>query len=226
MLQHELPARAPLFPTLFYMARDFLKIGRKARREVSRKKLEQLLSDSSIARVAIDCGANVGEVTAKFVAAGFRVYAFEPDPTAREKLLARNFSKDQVQIYPVAVGVRKGVATLFRREKKSQAEIDTLASSLVAYKKTKAEDNVSVEIIDFVAFVEQLGERIGILKMDIEGSEVDILDALINRGLLSKIDFTVVETHERFNLDLAWRTAQLRARVASLNINNINLDHP
>jgi FkbM family methyltransferase len=226
MLQHELTPRAPLLPTVFFLVRDFLTIGRLARRRESQKKLDQLLTDPSIARVAIDCGANIGDVTSKFVSAGFRVYAFEPDPTAREALLARAFSKDQVQIYPVAVGVHKGVATLFRRKKKTQTTINTAASSLVDYAKTNSQDNVSVEIINFIEFVEQLGERVGILKMDIEGSEVDILNALLNRNLLSKIDFTVVETHERFNLDLAWRTAQLRARIAGLKISNINLDHP
>lgn len=215
----------PLPLTIYFLIRDFFAIGRRARQKKSSQSLDRHLGDASIARLAIDCGANVGNITSKFVAAGFRVHAFEPDPTARDALIARAFSADQVRIYPTAVGVRRGIATLFRRKKKSQTTIHTAASSLVDYGKTNAQDNVDVEIIDFIAYIQQLGERVGILKMDIEGSEVDILNALIDGDLLSKIDFAIVETHERFNRDLAWRTAKLRARLAHLKVANVNLDH-
>ena len=60
--------------------------------------------------------------------------------------------------------------------------------------------------------------------MDIEGSEVEILNEIINEGLHRKIGNIFVETHERFSHSLGLETAKLKLKIKNLNINNINLD--
>ncbi len=60
--------------------------------------------------------------------------------------------------------------------------------------------------------------------MDIEGSEIDILNKIIDKDLHKKIDFIFVETHERFSHSLGIETAKLKLRIKKLKIKNINLD--
>jgi hypothetical protein len=81
---------------------------------------------------------------------------------------------------------------------------------------------VTVEQIDFPAFIKALPCRVAILKMDIEGAEVPILERLLDTGLIERFDYVFAETHERVIPELVERTMALRARIASLH--NINLD--
>jgi hypothetical protein len=60
--------------------------------------------------------------------------------------------------------------------------------------------------------------------MDIEGSEVETLNALLDSGLTQTMRLVIVETHERFSHGLAKDTKSLRARIANEGHRNINLD--
>ena len=51
--------------------------------------------------------------------------------------------------------------------------------------------------------------------MDIEGAELDLLDAMLGQGLFDQIQLTVAETHERKFKDLRPRFAALRDAVAA-----------
>ncbi|TMV63504.1 FkbM family methyltransferase, partial [Thioclava sp. BHET1] len=87
---------------------------------------------------------------------------------------------------------------------------------------------IAVPVVDFPAFLaERLAERgeIAFVKMDIEGAELDILEHLEQRGLLSPIRCLVAETHERKFRDLRPRFKALRERIgAQFPPNKINLD--
>jgi hypothetical protein len=45
--------------------------------------------------IAIDCGANVGDIATKLAKTGIRVYAFEPNPYAFQKLQSRVALKEK-----------------------------------------------------------------------------------------------------------------------------------
>ena len=64
--------------------------------------------------VVIDCGANVGEVSARLVATGATVIAFEPDPYAFEKLSERVAGCDNVTLHQQAVSTEAGTLRLMR----------------------------------------------------------------------------------------------------------------
>ena len=61
--------------------------------------------------------------------------------------------------------------------------------------------------------------------MDIEGAELDVLEAMEAQGLFDKIKLTVAETHEKKFKHLRPRFAALRATVgAKYPITKVNLD--
>lgn len=80
-------------------------------------------------------------------------------------------------------------------------------------------------MINLIDKIEKFQGEISILKLDIEGSEVPILQSLLDSGLHQKVKFIFVETHERFSHKIAWQTAQLRARIKKGQLSHINLDH-
>ena len=89
-------------------------------------------------------------------------------------------------------------------------------------------DGVEVELIDFPAFLTDLltrHSRIAFVKMDIEGAELDLLEAMETHGFFEKVGLTVAETHERKFAHLAPRFAALRTRIAARHpITRVNLD--
>ncbi|AMV21489.1 Methyltransferase domain protein [Planctomyces sp. SH-PL14] len=173
----------------------------------------------------IDCGANVGQVTAAFVKQGCEVHAFEPDPYAIEKFESKFAGHPQVHLHKAAVGTEPGELMLFRTERfETRPERATIESSLVRRDIHTSGNAVSVQVIDLIAFIRQLDRRVDVLKVDIEGAEVDLVNRLIDEGLHREISAIYVETHERFSDDLAQRTQALRDRVRREGIRNVNLD--
>ncbi len=55
-----------------------------------------------------------------------------------------------------------------------------------------------IKCIDVSEFVRSLGKPIALLKLDIEGAEVAVINRLVDTGATDRIRFTVVETDERF----------------------------
>ena len=62
--------------------------------------------------IAIDCGANIGELTQSFLKQGGLVYAFEPNKAAYEYLHKRAVNLPQVKCYNKAVSDKSGTMKL------------------------------------------------------------------------------------------------------------------
>ncbi len=72
--------------------------------------------------------------------------------------------------------------------------------------------------------MEALDEDIGILKIDIEGAEVDLLEVLFERpDFLTRIDFIFAETHEARIPGHKERVEALRKRARMIEGTRINL---
>ncbi|ESZ04426.1 MULTISPECIES: hypothetical protein [unclassified Mesorhizobium] len=52
------------------------------------------------------------------------------------------------------------------------------------------------------------------MKMDIEGSEAECLEAILEAGLQDAIGAILVETHDRVSPDIARRVERIRQRIA------------
>ncbi len=180
--------------------------------------------------VAVDCGANVGKVTAALAKTGARVIAFEPDPLAYNELKEAFEGVKNVELVNAAVGVKDGVARLHRAEDFAQKpKRRTVKSSLLSGGRGMADDNyVDVDMVNFPEALRLLlkeTKEIAFLKMDIEGAELELLEVMDAEGLLDPIRFTVVETHERKFPDLQPRYEKLRADFADkYSANKVNLD--
>ncbi len=172
--------------------------------------------------LAIDCGANVGEVTQHLAATGADVQCFEPDPYAFGKLKKRFGDAPNVTLFNAAAGTTAGTVSLHRApnfdERPKGASVkSTILDGGRGVSKDDA-DSVEVELLDFMAHldreIDNRGE-IAFLKMDIEGAELEILEAMEKKGTFEAVRCTVAETHENKFPDLADRFAALRDTISN-----------
>src|SRR3546814_18975654 len=102
-----------------------------------------------------------------------------------------------------------------------------MGSSLLAFKgNVREEDFVTVEAVDFAAFLEAMDRPVALLKMDIEGAEVAVLERLLARGLHDRIERAFVEVHDRKIPELVEPTNRLRPKLHDLQVTHIALSRP
>ncbi len=176
--------------------------------------------------IAIDCGANVGNVTAKMAATGATVYAFEPNPYAFKVLQQRFQAMPNVHCFNQGVLDRNTTLKLYLHEHSDEDEVHwSTGSSFLAYKGNVLKDKyVEIEVIDLDAFIQQLPQNVTLLKLDVEGVEVEILNKLIDTNTIRKIEYVVCETHDEKIPELKESTEKLRKRIAQENIRHVNLN--
>ena len=170
--------------------------------------------------LAIDCGANAGEVSARLLASGADVIAFDPEPWAHDQLTRRFAGESRFTLQPAAVGTAEGAVRLMRAGNfDGNAAQASVKSTVVAGGRQideSAENAIEVAQIDFIAFlrdvIAQRGE-VAFLKIDIEGAELDLIPAIDAAGLFGAIRCTVVETHERKFRDRAADFQAMRALI-------------
>ena len=202
-----------------------LKFGRKSRKIKALADFNNALGFLQKGSLVIDAGANVGEFTKLFLDKGFKVHAFEPDTIALKELKKKCETSKELKLYEAAVGLKNERQKLYRYRKFDESNpYSTQGSSLLNYRSGKNKPFIEIKVIDFIEYLKQQTDNISLLKMDIEGIEIDILNKIIDEDLHKKIKFIFVETHERFSHSLGVETAKLKLRIKKLKIRNINLD--
>lgn len=193
------------------------KLTRRQRKKAAALRFEAILAKLGPADLCVDCGANVGDVTARLAATGATVHAFEPDPAAFASLRARCAGAANVVLHEAAVGVVEGRARLhFARGRDMEMAHGSVTSSLLTDShRVDPGSGVEVAVIDFPAFLEALPKRPSVVKIDIEGAEVELLEALRDRGLLTSMGVVFVETHEKQAPALRRRTFDLIVGAAA-----------
>jgi FkbM family methyltransferase len=176
--------------------------------------------------VAVDCGANVGVYTEAMARQGATVYAFEPNPHAFAVLQQRLSRRPRVVCINKAVGVEAGTARLFLHVDAEQDQLMWSAgSSLIASKDNVRDDLfVEVDVIDLDAFLASVGQRVQVLKIDIEGAEVALLHKLIATGRIEQVDHVLVEMHDRRIPSLREQGEALRDLITQRGLQHIRLD--
>jgi FkbM family methyltransferase len=137
-----------------------------------------------------DIGANVGQTVAQIRDAypDVPVHAFEPVAATFATLQAATADDPATTVHRLALGARAGMATMTARPGGVQNRI------IQAGAHTGGAPQEQVEVTAGDAFCDRRGiSRIGILKVDAEGHDLDVLVGF--RGLLAerRIDWVVVE---------------------------------
>ncbi|MDB5694425.1 MAG: hypothetical protein JWO81_3488, partial [Alphaproteobacteria bacterium] len=176
--------------------------------------------------VAIDCGANIGDMTALMAATGAAVYAFEPNPAAFGVLSARFKEAPNVHCLNQAVLDREETVRLFEHVRAVEDPVYwSNGSSVLEFKGNVDKARwAEVKAIDLAQFIRSLGRRVGLLKIDIEGAECEVLESLIGQGLHEMVDLILVETHDHKIKELQPRTEALRRLIAERGLKQIRLD--
>ena len=162
---------------------------------------QDLVNDLGKGDLCIDLGANVGTISAQLAQTGADVIAFEPDPVTFERMQASIGTSENITLLQKAAGHQED-RLLLKRSARLNEDIDRFSESASLVRDDKhmdAANTVEVEVVDLPAFLDSLDRDIRVLKMDIEGSEWDLLDALLDHPVLPRIDCIFVETHEWMN---------------------------
>ncbi|WGH79735.1 FkbM family methyltransferase [Jannaschia ovalis] len=131
---------------------------------------------------------------------GCRVHVFEPHPAFIERLRHRFAGNAAVMVHPFAVGRADGVLPL---------SDDGDASSALSGKGAAVKGEIRAAARVFADLPE---DRFAVAKINIEGGEYDLLPALIEAGILDRIDRLQVQFHLYTRADLD-RRARLVAAI-------------
>lgn len=174
--------------------------------------------------IAIDCGANVGSYTRHMARSGATVHAFEPDPVAFDVLAGAVRQMPNVILHPDAVGAAHGSAVLSRAADFEKDPLRRTISSTLMQRHGDASPPVTVRVVDLAQFIIDLDSPVRLLKMDIEGAEVDVLEALVRTKAIHRVQAAFVETHERQFPALRSRTYALMRSFARETPVTVNVD--
>jgi len=169
----------------------------------------------------------VGDISALFLDKKASVIAFEPDPVAFGMLQKRFVGNPKMEIINKAVSHQAGIAKLFFHNDQSQHQNSafTVSSSIVEDKlNINTENAVEVETVDLDGFISTMDRKVDILKMDVEGAEIDILHRLIENETYRKVGLILVETHETKIPGHQQKVADLKNLLQEKNIQNIKLN--
>lgn len=175
--------------------------------------------------IAIDCGANVGDITLKLAKTGATVYAFEPNPYAFKRLSERTKDFKNVTCINKGVWDRNTTTQLFfHQNAEGDDEFWSFGSSIVREKNNvNTGRSVEVELVDLIDFIKNLKQKVDFLKIDIEGAEVEILEKILQEELYRQVGLTVVETHENKIPQQKSQMDKIRQTIKDQQIKNIRL---
>lgn len=131
--------------------------------------------------VVFDVGANVGQyslLASKLVGETGHVYAFEPSPDVLVKLqhhLEVNHA-DNVLLTRKAVAECNGTASFYPANENSNQGVGSLLPAEEYRGKIRTEESIEVEVVTLDNFCEEHGiDHIDLLKIDVEGYDLDVL---------------------------------------------------
>ena len=138
----------------------------------------------------IDCGSNIGISILFFkrLRPRAKIIGFEPDVKTFE-LLRRNVTENglsDVFLHNAAVSSRTGEVTFFSNSKNPGSLVMSLLKERMA---GEAQQVPSVMLSSFVQ------GPVDLLKMDIEGAEMDVMQELVASGALANVNAIVMEYH-------------------------------
>ena len=180
--------------------------------DVFLKHLKRLNSDS----LAIDIGANIGIISECIATTGANVISFEPNKEAFKKLECVSRTYQNIRAHPVAAGIKNDIVKLYLHKDsiKNTNKNLSVSSSLKAEKpNVSSEYFEEINEIDFAECLVNLDRYVDLIKIDIEGYEIELINHILDRGMLNNIGMIYLETHERKFPALKDATQRLKLRI-------------
>lgn len=151
---------------------------------------EYFFKTKSAAPRILDCGSNVGMSILYFknLYPESCVAGFEPDPTAYE-ILKHNIEENRlnnVELHNLALFSKEGEIDFF-------IGAEDPASLLMSVVPDRIKGNaIKVKTVPLSRFIDQ---PVDLLKIDIEGAEIDVLSELFEKGRLKMVEAMIIEYH-------------------------------
>ena len=204
-----------IFPNLF----RFLKIIKlkKELPEIFINNLNELNCNSLV----IDLGANIGLISEILAETKANVIAFEPNRSAFKELKKLKKKYKNITIHQKAAGVTDCQRKLYLHKFSSITKEDySQASSLLEDKSNINKNKFQfIDEINFVNYLRSLNQKVDLIKIDIEGYEIKLIEHLINSNVLHLIDKFYVETHENKIISLKDETSKLKLKIKKMGLN-------
>jgi len=208
--------------------RDGLSGNKLMERQIRLKNGDYFSIDIKSGDYVIDCGANVGNITNFFNSLGAYVLAFEPNKHAYNILQEKFQNNNRVKCIPKGVAGKKssGIKKMFLHEHAEKNQVlYSSGSSIIEDKENVNKNNfIEVEMVNLCEFLKLFKKKVKVLKIDIEGAEVELLNDLMDENLIRDIPYIFVETHEKKIPSLKKPTESLKKRIEEENYLNINLN--
>ncbi|NCQ84017.1 MAG: FkbM family methyltransferase [Microcystis aeruginosa W13-18] len=139
-------------------------------------------------RLAVDIGANRGDVSSRLLQAGYQVYAFEPFPPVIDKLKNRLGDHPNFRLFPFALGSENQTQELHiaTDETPDNTYQDaSFYSSLTKHSLSEGlvfTDTISVTVKTLASLhdTEELPKDIGLVKIDTEGFDLEVIKGMGN----------------------------------------------
>jgi FkbM family methyltransferase len=154
-----------------------------------------VLARTHEAITVMDCGANIGVslLYFKLRAPNAQVTCFEPNPGARsilEKNIQQNGWGKSVTVVPCALGSKTGTTTLFVKHTTASGSDASVANYFDTTKGPVS--SISVDVVTLSSFIET---QVDLLKIDIEGPELEVLEEVAHAGKLAMVSEIQLEYH-------------------------------
>ena len=139
-------------------------------------------------RVIFDVGSNLGQTALKYTATfpASVIYAFEPDRNAYADLARRTAGVAMIKPRNLAVSAESGTATLHvnvRSSTNSLFETSSQAGRFVAAELMEERSTVEVKTVTLADFCkDERIDQVDILKVDVQGAELMVLQGEIGRA--------------------------------------------
>ncbi len=143
--------------------------------------------------VFLDVGAHKGQEIEKLVLLQVKVIAYEPHPMYYRYLVEQWGDIPTVILHEAAVSDFSGKAKLYF---KGDKYADNGGASLLKNKSGISKLNEEVTVVAAHEMMERSKCFIDVMKLNVEGSEYDILWDIINHGFLKHIGRIYVEDHK------------------------------
>lgn len=187
---------------------------------------DDILKGAGPSDICFDFGANVGEVSQRIAATGCQVIAYEPDPDTFAILSENMKSMENVTCRNAAVSAETGEVSIYRAPDFASDPIEKSVSTSMVRTKNNVDPSSAITVAadGICDIIDQAGSDIFIVKMDIEGAEIEVLQKLFASPQIHKIKYLFVETHVGSIPEQAVPLAALKATARSLPSTYVNFD--